>query len=297
MLRASLPALTLVLLFVYARGVEAQKPRLLQALDTAAKSALVLRGACETVLQSVDDEGEPKREADATEWKGTVELVRAPNGQILLGSVPSGKPAAAGKASFAILMKGETRIVEARFGARRVALGAFSRALPRLFDWGNLRKWVQRAAARGRLRARPDPAHKDGRQYRIRLPARAVLPEPAEDDEEGDEDEDDEELFEPAARRMLVHVDLVLRIDEKNALRALQIELHETAPLIALERAWKRATKKVKDEQQPRLRIREDTMRELEDELRRVRVLKFEVAKKESEETRAALERMMTRLR
>lgn len=289
--RVWLPPLILLVFVSSGAPLLAQKPRLIAALDNATKQALVLRGAFETTIEITDEEGEKTREADSAAWKGGVEVLRATNGQILLTSVRSAGTGTKASGSFALLIAGEQRVAEARLTAARVPLDELARWLPRCMDLGNLRKWIQRAAARRRLRVRPSKLVRDGRIYRVRLPARAIDPLP----EESDNDEEAEDA--PLPQRALAHVDLEIVIDGKNHLRALRIEFFEAAPLLALQRAWQRALKSVKGEQIPRVRLREESIEELEVAVRRVRILDLKPAAEEGEASRGALERLVKRLR
>lgn len=281
----------------------AQKLRILEALDDCAKQAFVLRGSMATELRVADDaasaeaaaatQTSPRKEPGT--WSGEVEILRAPSGEFVLASLGKDAP-------FALLVKGERRLLEAELSSAQSGVEDVARVLPGLLDIARLRKWLQRAAARRRLIASKDPQREDGMRYRVRLPVRAVLDEPAEGSDEGSEDADTEDSGsasgderEPALRRMLVHVDVVMRVDADNRLQDLRIEIHETAPVVALARAWAEATKKVEGDQIARLRLRGETMRQLEASVRRVRVLDLHRQKDESDTTRAALERLEAR--
>ena len=281
----------------YARS--AQRPRIFKALDDFAAKQSVFAGDYRVELrfppsEESEEASEPAApKVEAGSWQGKVELLRSARGDFLLASQ---KPA------FALYSTGKRRLVEAEMAAKRIELEQIARALPAIYDLGNLRKWIQRAAARRRMIATADPQRKDGRRYRLQLPARFVTEsrqnlEQVEQQKQSAEDEhsaEEDDEHEPAARRMLLHVRLVFRLDAKDVLQDMRIEIHETAPTRALALAWQQAIKKA-GEGIPRLRLREETMRDLEESVRRVRVLDLHRIDKESAVTRAALARLTAR--
>lgn len=254
----------------------AQQPRVLVALDEAAATELVLAGSYRCELQDREADEDSKPELVPGVWQGPVELLRAKSGDLL----SSGQ----GKASFAVLTRRDQSVVEARLGAETIDLALLTRVLPNVFDLAPLRKWVLRAASRGRVDARKASTVEDGLLVRIALPARALMSRDVGTDNDSDKDDDAESDASGTERRASLArfegAKLEITIDGKNRLVGLRLEIVE----VALEEALAKAS--------PEGDLDLELFNEARERYRRVHVFELQRREREAAATRAALGRL-----